>query len=103
MSALQSALAEIRACADTGSSAALLADECAALTAEIDRLTVALGERDELRARIGRAHTELRSQHLCADHTLHPDISGPLMAALEAVETHLVGPEHRPARDGSGS
>lgn len=38
MSALQSALAELRACADTGSSAGLLADECAALTAHIDQL-----------------------------------------------------------------
>lgn len=39
MSALQSALAELRACADTGSSAGLLADECAALIAHIDQLT----------------------------------------------------------------
>lgn len=38
MSALESALAELRACADTGSSAALLADECAALTAHINQL-----------------------------------------------------------------
>lgn len=50
-----------------------------------------------LRAQIGRAHTELRRQHLRADHTLHPDISSPLMDALEAVETHLTDPEHRPA------
>lgn len=38
MSALQAALAELRACADTGSSASLLADECAALIAHIGQL-----------------------------------------------------------------
>lgn len=88
MSALQSALAELRACADTGSSAALLADECAALTAEIDRLTAALAERDDLRARIGNARAEIARQDTAATFAMRPgycDVSD----ALAAVETHL--------------
>jgi len=84
-------------------------DEAGALQAEIlkalaahDRLTRRLAdavrERDEARARIAGAHTEIRRQDVAATEAMRPgycDVSD----ALAAVETHLVGPGYRPAPD----
>lgn len=72
-----------------------------AMNAELDDLHAIAADKLRLLDRIGNARTELRKQHLRADHTLHPDVSGPVMAALEAVETHLTDPEHRPAERGT--
>ncbi|HZP54978.1 hypothetical protein [Actinocrinis sp.] len=54
-------------------------------------------ERDELRQRISNARAEIRKQDTAAAAGMRPgycDVSD----ALAAVETHLVDPEHRPAR-----
>lgn len=57
-------------------------------------------ERDELRARIGNARSEIRTQDTAATIARNPGFSD-VCAALAAVETHLVDPEHRPAERGA--